>query len=180
MPDRASHLQELIRGVATGDRAAFAVLYRETAAKLFGIAMRISGSREGAEDILQESFVAIWARAGDYDPVRGPVMGWLTTIVRHAAIDRLRHQRSRPEGHGAAESLLAHLSAPGRSDTGAELRALQRCLDELDPLPRRAIVLAYLYGLSREELGVRLEVSVGTVKSWLRRGLERLRRCLDP
>jgi RNA polymerase sigma-70 factor, ECF subfamily len=173
-------LQELIRRTAAGDRTAFAALYAEVSAKLFAIALRISGRREIAEEILQEAFVAIWSRAADYDPVRGAPLGWLATIVRHCAIDQLRHQRSRPEGHPAAEESLAALAAIERADSGADLRALQHCLDELDAQPRRAVVLAYLYGLTREELAARLTVPIGTVKSWIRRSLERLQRCLDP
>jgi RNA polymerase sigma-70 factor (ECF subfamily) len=71
------------------------------------------------------------------------------------------------------------MTASGAADIGAELRALQRCLDELDEAPRRAVLLAYCHGLTREELAARLGVPVGTVKSWLRRSLERLQKCLD-
>jgi len=178
VPDKASPLPDLIRRTGSGDKLAFSALYQATAAKLFGIALRICGRREIAEEVLQEAFVAIWERAKDYDPVRGSVMTWLVTIVRHCAIDQLRHQQSRPEGHSAPEELLNTLTATGRSDVGAELRALQRCLDELDPQPRRAVLLAYLYGLTRDEIAARLAVPVGTVKSSLWRSLERLQRCL--
>jgi len=178
VPDIASKLPELMRRTACGDKSAFAELYQATSAKLFGIALRISGRREIAEEVLQEAFVAIWGRAKDYDPVRGSVMTWLVTIVRHCAIDQLRHQQSRPEGHSAPEELLSSFVAIGRSDMGAELRALKRCLDELDPQPRRAVLLAYLYGLTRDEIAARLKMPVGTVKSSLWRSLERLQRCL--
>jgi RNA polymerase sigma-70 factor, ECF subfamily len=173
-------LEMLLRRSAGGDKTAFAALYRATSAKLFGIALRITGRRESAEEVLQESFVAVWARARDYDPVRGSAMAWLATIVRHTAIDQLRHRQARPEGHVAPEELLASFTAVGRTDSGAELRALQRCLDELDAQPRRAVLLAYLYGLTREEIAAQLKQPVGTVKSWLWRSLERLQRCLDP
>jgi RNA polymerase sigma-70 factor (ECF subfamily) len=171
-------LPELMRRSAAGDKAAFGELYHATSAKLFGVALRICGRREIAEEVLQEAFVAVWGRAKDYDPVRGSVMTWLVTIVRHCAIDQLRHQQSRPEGHSAPEELLSSFIATSRSDTGAELRALQRCLDELDPQPRRAVLLAYLYGLTRDEIAAKLKVPVGTVKSSLWRSLERLQRCL--
>jgi RNA polymerase sigma-70 factor (ECF subfamily) len=174
----ATKLPELMRRTAVGDKSAFADLYQATSAKLFGIALRISGRREIAEEVLQEAFVAIWGRAKDYDPVRGSVMTWLVTIVRHCAIDQLRHQQSRPEGHSAPEEVLTSFIATGRSDISAELRALQRCLDELDPQPRKAVLLAYLYGLTRDEIAARLKVPVGTVKSSLWRSLERLQRCL--
>jgi RNA polymerase sigma-70 factor (ECF subfamily) len=179
VPDKTS-LEILIRRAAAGDKSAFAVLYQETSAKLFGVALRISGRRDIVEEVWQESFVAVWARAKDYDPVRGSAMAWLATITRHCAIDQLRHRQSRPEGHVAPEELLQNFAAASRSDSGAELRALQRCLDELAPQPRRAVLLAYLYGLTRDEIAARLKQPVGTVKSWLWRSLERLQRCLDP
>ena len=76
--------------------------------------------------------------------------------------------------------MLARLASPDNAGQGAEMRALRACLDELEEQPRRAVLLAYLYGLTREELAERLAVPVGTVKSWIRRSLDRLRRCLDP
>ena len=172
-------LEQLLRRTARRDRAAFAALYAQTSAKLFGIALRIMRQREPAEEVLQESFVAVWQRAADYDPGRGSATGWLVTIVRHCAIDQLRRRTARPESRGVPEEALAALVSPDSADTGAELRALQRCLDELDQAPRRAVLLAYCYGLTRDELAVRLAVPVGTVKSWLRRSLERLQRCLE-
>jgi RNA polymerase sigma-70 factor (ECF subfamily) len=178
VPELNFKLPELMRRTAAGDKSAFAALYQATSAKLFGIALRICGRREIAEEVLQEAFVAIWGRAKDYDPVRGSVMTWLVTIVRHCAIDQLRHQQSRPEGHSAPEELLTSFIATGRSDIGADLRALQHCLEELDPQPRKAVLLAYLYGLTRDEIAARLKVPVGTIKSSLWRSLERLQRCL--
>ncbi|HXC91174.1 MAG TPA: sigma-70 family RNA polymerase sigma factor [Stellaceae bacterium] len=178
-PAAVLRLQQLIRATARGDRAAFAELYRLTSAKLFGVALRILRQREWAEEALQESFVAAWQRAGDYEPGRGSPMGWLATIVRHCAIDQLRRSSARPESRPAPEDALAAMTASGAADIGAELRALQRCLDELDEAPRRAVLLAYCHGLTREELAARLGVPVGTVKSWLRRSLERLQKCLD-
>jgi RNA polymerase sigma factor (sigma-70 family) len=177
--DKNPSLPELISRTAAGDKTAFASLYALTSAKLFGVALRICGQAEIAEEVLQEGFVAIWARAKDYDPVRGTVLTWLTTIVRHCAIDQLRRQKSRPEGHAAPEELLENLPAASRSDTGAELRALRHCLDELDPQPRRAVLLAYFYGFTRDEIAARIAVPVGTIKSWLWRSLERLQRCLE-
>jgi RNA polymerase sigma-70 factor (ECF subfamily) len=100
--------------------------------------------------------------------------------VRHCAIDQLRRQQSRPEGHAAPEELLQSFAATGRSDSGAELRALQRCLDEIDPQPRQIVLLAYLYGLTRDEIATRLAIPIGTVKSLIWRSLDRLQRCLDP
>jgi len=173
-------LQDLLRKTAAGDAAAFAQLYQHAAPKLFGIAVRIAGRGDIAEEALQECFVLVWRRAGDYDPMRGAAMSWLTAIMRNCVISRLRQHAVRPEGHAAPEEALVRLAAPGSAARGAELRALHSCLDELEEPQRRAVLLAYLYGLTREELATRLAVPVGTVKSWIRRSLDRLRRCLDP
>ena len=111
------------------------MLYTLTAAKLFGVAVRIVGQREEAEEVLQESFVAVWQRAGDYDAARGSATGWLTTIVRHCAIDHLRRRAGRPESRSAPEDLLLKFAAGESTDRGAELSVLQRCLGELDEQP---------------------------------------------
>ena len=178
-PQAPSPLEPLLHRIARRDRAAFAALYAQAAPKLFGIALRIMRQRELAEEVLQESFVTVWERAADFDPARGSPIGWLTVIVRHCAIDQLRRSSARPESRSAPEEALSALVSPDSADTGAELRALQRCLDELDEAPRRAVLLAYCYGLTRDELAVQLAVPIGTVKSWLRRSLERLQRCLE-
>jgi RNA polymerase sigma-70 factor (ECF subfamily) len=172
-------LQELLRKTAGGDATAFALLYKHTAGKLFGVAIRIAGRGEIAEDALQECFIAVWQRAADYDPIRGAAMSWLIAILRNCIIDRLRRRGVRPEGHAAPEEALRRLAAPDSAEHGAELRALRACLDELEEQPRRAVLLAYLYGLTREELAAQLAVPLGTVKSWIRRSLGRLRRCLE-
>jgi RNA polymerase sigma-70 factor, ECF subfamily len=155
------------------------MLYAQTAAKLFAVAIRIVGQRHEAEEVLQESFVTVWQRAGDYDAARGSATGWLTTIVRHCAIDHVRRRAARPESRSAPEERLLSLPAGGSTERGAELSALERCLGELEGEPRRAVLLAYLYGFTREEIAADCAVPLGTVKSWIRRSLERLKRCLD-
>ena len=185
MPNSTQHysapLGELIGNIARRDRTAFAALYDATAAQLFGVALRILRRRDLAEEALQESFVAVWERAGDYSAFRGAPMSWLITIVRHRAIDQLRRSGSRPEDHKVSEEAL--LGIPARegygADRGAELAALQRCLDALEAQPRQAVLLAYLYGLTHQEIAAHLGAPMGTVKSWIRRSLERLKRCLD-
>jgi len=181
--ERAStdRLIGLLRAVGTGDRAAFAALYAQTAAQLFGVALRMLRQRDRAEDVLQESFVTIWQRAGDYDPAKGAPLTWLITILRHRAIDALRRSARQPERLAEPEeALLALVAGPADSaDRGSDLRALQNCLGELGPEQRRAMLLVYAYGLTQEELAARLATPLGTVKSWIRRSLERLKKCLD-
>jgi len=176
----AEELQEFMRGVVRRDRAAFAALYDRTAPQLFGIALRILRQREEAEDVLQEAFVAVWDGAASFDPERGSVMTWLVTVLRHRAIDRRRRRAHLEDRLGSEEDLLALTAAASdESDRGAGLAALQKCLAELEERPRRAVLLAYAYGYTHEELAKRLSTPIGTVKSWVRRSLERLKRCLD-
>jgi RNA polymerase sigma-70 factor, ECF subfamily len=179
--DFSAQLRELIGKVAQGDRQAFATLYDATAPQLFGVALRIIRRRDVAEEVLQESFVAVWQRAADYAPAGGAPLTWLTSIVRNRAIDQLRRNGSRGEDRSASEETLLGLAAGDayRADRGAELGALQRCLGELESQPRRAVLLAYLYGLTHEELAARLGAPMGTIKSWVRRSVERLKRCLE-
>lgn len=177
----AAHLVDLLRRVAASDRVAFAELYDRTAPQLFGVALRILRQKERAEDVLQECFVAIWQRAGDYDPAKGAAMTWLMTILRHRAIDAVRRGARQPERLAEpVEALLALAAGPADSaDRGSDLRALQRCLGELGTPQRNAMLMVYAYGLTQEELAARIATPLGTVKSWIRRSLERLKKCLD-
>jgi RNA polymerase sigma-70 factor (ECF subfamily) len=174
-------LADLIRATAAGDRAAFAELYRLTSPQLFGVALRILRQRDRAEDVLQESFVAVWRRAGDYDSGKGSAMTWLATILRHRAIDAIRRSAHQPERVAEPEEALLALAAgpADAADRGSQLWALQNCLAELGEQQRRAILMIYAYGLTQEELAARIATPLGTVKSWVRRSLERLKRCLD-
>jgi RNA polymerase sigma-70 factor (ECF subfamily) len=175
--------EDLLAAAAAGDRAAFAQLYRQTAGQLLGLAQRMLQNRAASEEVIQEAFIRIWSRAGEFSPERGAAMAWMVTIVRNGAIDRLRRERgavpldSVPEREawkdpGADPLALTIMSA--------EARALRSCLDQLDEAPRRAIMLAYWHGLTHEELAARIDAPLGTVKSWIRRGLARLKGCLEP
>ncbi|HEY1723485.1 MAG TPA: sigma-70 family RNA polymerase sigma factor [Magnetospirillaceae bacterium] len=177
--DRVS--SDLMQRIGRKDQSAFRELYNATSAHLFAIALRIVRQRDLAEDVLQESFVSIWDRALDYDPVRGSVMNWLVTIVRHRAIDTLRRLNVRPEGASSGDEALAFMasSSDTATDRGADRRALDRCLGELDELPRQVVVYAYAFGYTHEELAARFKTPLGTIKSWIRRSLDRLKHCLD-
>jgi len=181
-PDPAAALlAELLLATGRGDREAFAELYRQCSPQLFGIALRIVRERARAEDVLQESFVAVWRRARDFDPRKGAAMTWLVTILRHRAIDALRRGVRQPERTAEGEAALLQLAAgpADATDRSAALAALQRCLGELADEPRHAMLMIYAYGFTQEELAARMKTPLGTVKSWVRRSLERLKRCLD-
>ncbi len=172
-------LEALLAAVAEGDRAAFATLYARTSAKLYGTILRILPEGGLADDALQDVYARIWYVAGGYDAERGRPITWLAAIARNRALDLLRRERGGGRGRIVdvdAETLAAIPDA--QADPGATA-ALARCLDALDPQHRECILLAYLHGASRDELGERFGRPSGTIKSWISRGLLALRGCLS-
>lgn len=181
-PVEHDRLAELLAAAADGDRAAFADLYKLTSAKLLGTALRILGDRGTAEDVLQETYLRIWQNAHRFDTGRGSALGWLTTILRHRAIDRVRLVRaSRESAVGSDRELEAVSAAPTGSPEQrmADRPAMMRCLERLDAHRRTLILLAFNQGFTHMELSARLALPLGTVKSDIRRGLKDLRTCLD-
>ncbi len=172
-------LEALLEGVALRDQQALTRLYAATSPQLFGIALRILRRHDWAEDVLQEAYVTIWHKAGDYRADRGAPMAWLVTIVRNRAIDRLRRDRGEASLDAVGERASAAVSPEDLAVTSAEARDLARCLDELRPEQRDCIVLAYRDGYTHDELACRVERPLGTVKSWIRRGLAQLKDCLE-
>ena len=168
-------LGPLLQATAQGDRQAFARVYQLSSARLFAIALRITRRRDLAEEVLQEAFVTIWRKAGQYYPDRGAPMAWMTTIVRSRAIDALR--RRPPETQEPEVETAPVDQDAAWINTGAlEIRG---CLDTLPENHRKAILLAYYYGLTHVELADELAAPLGTVKSWVRRGLLQLKECVD-
>jgi len=176
-------LDELMARCSLRDQRAFAELYRRTSGRLLAVAMRIVRRRDWAEEILQESFVSIWHHVPQYDRVRSAPMTWMTTIVRNRALDWVR----RPQ-HETSDEGLEHVvenwadDAPGPLDrlrNDADAGALNDCLGQLSGQQRQSIALAYLHGLTHTELADHLQQPLGTIKTWIRRGLERLRGCMD-
>lgn len=171
-------LPELLMAVAEGDRAAFARFYQRTSAKLFGIILRILPERSVAEDAMQDAYSKIWRNAAAFDARRGSPISWAATIARNVAIDLRR--REHPGGRTRVEDFDFDLMGdPAAGASAEQLAALRTCLGRLDPDQRALILAAYLNGESREELAERLGHPTGTIKSWLHRGLARLRGCLD-
>lgn len=173
---------------ATGrrDAAAFRSLYDATSAKLFGFALRILHKREMAEEVLQESFMSIWNNAGSYQDSLAAPMTWMSTIVRNKAFDMLRRTRDTAEIDAATfdKEIMAALESPDpavldRLQLADDARALAGCMSRLESMPRQAIALAFYHDLSHSEVAQQLRLPVGTVKTWIRRGLERLRKCLS-
>jgi len=169
--------------VATGaeDRAAFATLYSLTSAKLFGVCLRICGDRGAAEDVLSEVYLTIWRRAGAFEPGRASPISWLATIARNRAIDwrRSAGRRQAVTLDDAPEVADPDPSVEERMIESDDTKQLHLCLDQLDVKQRGAIRSAFFGGLTYAELAERDRVPLGTMKSWVRRGLQRLKDCLS-
>lgn len=169
--------------VATGqeDRTAFRTLYDLTSAKLFGICLRICGDKAAAEDVLSDVYLLVWRRAGAFEPGRASPITWLATIARNRAIDWRRANAGHPAMalDDAGQIKDDSPSAVDRLVGEEEGRRLHLCLDALQERQRGAIRTAFFDGLTYAELAEREGVPLGTLKSWVRRGLARLRDCLD-
>ncbi|AXI63877.1 RNA polymerase subunit sigma-70 [Pseudomonas kribbensis] len=173
-------LRQLLAQCSLGDRRAFETLYRSVGPRLHGVALRFMGRPDLAEEVLQESFVRIWNNASRYQSHLSAPMTWMINITRNQAIDQLRKHRDRPLTDFEQEALVdENPSAHDLLNSAREATALNRCLETLEGMQRRSITVAYFQGLSCSELAEHLAAPLGSVKSWIRRGMERLRRCLE-
>jgi RNA polymerase sigma-70 factor (ECF subfamily) len=174
-------LAPLMVRIAAGDRLALRELYEATSAKLFGVCLRILSDREEAEDVLQEVYVTVWRRADRFDPARASVTTWISTIARNRAIDRLRARGPLAKADPIEDFEIAddQPDAETRLAAAGDAARLQGCLAELDPRTQAVIRTAFFEGITYEALAQRMGAPLGTVKSWIRRGLARLRGCLE-
>lgn len=180
----ADQLSDLLARCALRDQRAFAELYRHSSGKLFAVAVRIARRRDWAEEILQESFVSIWNHAGGYSAAKSAPMTWMTAIVRNRALDLLRRPRE-VELDEEHEELISSIpdEAPGPEQLLSRAKdagALADCMKQLTSEQQKTIALAFFQGLSHGELAQQMQKPLGTVKTWVRRGLERLKNCLEP
>jgi RNA polymerase sigma-70 factor (ECF subfamily) len=180
-----AQLKTWLAAIGRRDVRAFRALYDATSAKLFAFALRILVKRELAEEALQESFVNIWNNAAGYQPGLAAPMTWMTTIVRNKAFDLLRRLDDAVEidadtfDKEVMEALESTEPTPIEAlEMSGDAKALARCLARLEGLHRQAIALAFYHDLSHSEVAEQMKLPIGTVKSWIRRGLERLRLCL--
>jgi len=168
--------------VPAGDRAALQTVYRLTSAKLFGVCLRILGERSEAEDVLQEVYVTVWRKAADFDAGRASPMTWLIAIARNRAIDRLRatKQSRRMEPIEAADDVADSSASADRAlESSQDSARLHGCLDGLAGHERAALRGAYFDGNTYEDLATRMKVPLGTMKSWIRRAMIKLKSCLE-
>jgi RNA polymerase sigma-70 factor (ECF subfamily) len=180
-----TELIALLDRIGQQDEVALKALYDRTSSRLFGLALRILGQREWAEDVLQESFLAIWRLASDYRASLSPPMAWMGMIVRSRCLDLLRRrqadrsQLTQVLDDEYAETLEGDSPNPLDSTQASQQAfALHQCLGRLENRQREVVSLAYLRDLSHSELALQLRVPLGTVKTWIRRGLDQLRSCM--
>jgi RNA polymerase sigma-70 factor (ECF subfamily) len=173
-PDN-DQLEALLHRCARQDPKALEELYKSLSPLLLAILLRMLRSRDVAEDALQEVFVRLWLRAGKFDAQRGRALAWITSIARYHAIDIQRSRRPMVGLELAAEPSVP----PVRTESTLTLRSLERCLRLLSGDQRHCLVLAYQHGLTLDDIASSTGHPLGTVKSWLRRALPSLRRCLE-
>ncbi|MCG8016842.1 MAG: sigma-70 family RNA polymerase sigma factor [Candidatus Thiodiazotropha sp. 'RUGA'] len=179
---RNQELEALLAACALNDRKAFARLYRMTSAKLYGVVLRILVRDEWAQDCLQDAYIKIWNNADSYRAYLAAPLTWMSTIARNQALDLLRKRKREvmeSDDKGLPELVDdAPLPLDGLTNSD-EGRRLERCLGELKEQQRQVVVLAYFKGLTHDELASHTDTPLGTVKTWIRRGLNQLRRCLE-
>jgi RNA polymerase sigma-70 factor, ECF subfamily len=175
----------LLARTALADQAAFAELYRMTSSQLYGVALRILREPAAAEEMLQEAYVSIWHHAGSFSAAKSQAQTWLASIVRNRCLDQLR-RREIDTVVITGEDGDPDIDFPADGPTpvemlldGADARSVRQCVDALEGAQKQAIALAFYQGMSHAELASHLRQPLGTVKSWIRRGLERLKICLD-
>ena len=175
------HLSADLVRVAGGDREAFRRVYAQTAGKLFGVCLRVLSDANASEDVLQEVYVSVWRQAAQFEPARASPITWLCAIARNRAIDHKRAHHRTAERFGAAMPANVRDQAVAVDDAlvsaERERRAVD-CIDRLADPQRGAIKDAFLGGFTYLQIAERDQVPLGTMKSWIRRGLLEIRRCM--
>ncbi len=179
---RVERLRELIGECAIGNQQAFETLYQLTSAQLFGILTRMLPSKAIAEEVLQESYIKIWENVDSYNAALGNPLTWMISISRNKAVDTLRKRNIREnqelDSDYSGEDYIGSLLGQDEQSI-ADVQILSLCLERLEAGPRNCIIKAYCEGYSHEDLSNNLDTPLGTVKSWIRRGLSALKRCVN-
>ena len=177
-----ARLEDLLLQIASENAGAFETFYARTSAKIMSVVLAIVGERQTAEDLLQEIYLRVWSDAARYDPARGRPMTWLITIARSRAIDRLRADLRRSADSDVSEIEKLEdlsISAEDAVSQSQTVRRLTDCMSKIATDQRQCIQLAYFHGYTHTELAEHLKTPLGTVKSWIRRGLQQLNECLS-
>jgi RNA polymerase sigma-70 factor (ECF subfamily) len=173
----------LLRKSARGDWQSFSVFYAMTSPRVFGLILHMTNYSQACEDLLQEVYIKVWKQADNYTPDKARVTTWLTSIARNSTIDWMRSQKSGMDRLTTDQSpealdLAGGVDPEDETEAIASEESLARCMDLLSDPQRQVIFLAYGQGLTHAEMVNKLGSPLGTVKSWVRRGLESLRNCL--
>ncbi|WP_146362698.1 sigma-70 family RNA polymerase sigma factor [Arthrobacter yangruifuii] len=179
--DRAAGLAELVRRSGDGDEAAFAALYDATAAKVYGVALRVVRSPEIAAEVVQEVYLMAWQQSARFDTTRGSVLGWLCTLAHRRAVDRVRQvarERDREQNYEDQRNGTPVDQTWQEVEQGMKTNEVRAGLGALTPLQREAVAMAYYQGFTYQEVAARLEIPLGTAKARIRDGLNRLRSAL--
>jgi RNA polymerase sigma-70 factor (ECF subfamily) len=177
-----NELEELLQRCAAQDAAALQSLYERAAPQLLAVLLRILRVRAAAEDALQDVFIRIWQQAGQFDRFKGRALSWMVAIARNRAIDMQRAARPTVLIDAAELAGAEQLQVAGPADSaefGAAHAALRRCLELLSGTQRQCLLLAYQSGLTQDRIAALIGQPLGTVKSWVRRGLQNLRTCME-
>lgn len=188
LESRNRRLADLLHACAQGRQTAFQELYGQVSPQLFSILLRILKRKDLAEEALQDALLSVWRNAGSYSAEKGAPMTWLVSICRYRALDMLRRERREVSLEPALETAedetaetagLADEAADPELISKAEERALEECMQRLNDGQQTSLRLAYVDGCTHEEIAAKLKSPIGTIKSWVRRGLESLKRCLE-
>lgn len=165
--------------IAQGDRQAFSGFYQQTHRAVYGMCLHLLRDKDEACDVLQETYIQVWHHAGEYHCDRGSVLNWMMSIGRYRCLDALRRRRHEVDFDSVSSTQTS--PAPGPMENAhsqADRQRLSDCLKDLDERYRSSIEMAYFRGFTHQELAVAMGQPLGTTKSWVRRGLDVLRRCL--
>lgn len=181
MLETAEQLADMLEAVARRDRSAFETVYLATSTKLYGLILRILGRREIADEVLQEVYLLVWQHAASFDRRKASPVTWLATIARNRALDEKKRRQIVASHDLDTVSNLATTDDDPLVDAtrNSELYRILDCMEHLDPEHRRALLLAFDQGLTREEIAQCLDRPSGTIKTWLRRSLMKLKECLS-
>lgn len=174
---------DLLMQCAQGNQTAFSKLYSESSGQLLAVSSRVLRSRELGEDALQDAYIKIWNKASSFDSSKASGMTWMTTIVRNRCLDILRAQKVRPQEtdieYEGLDFTDEALGPDDKSGLNIMTRRVLKCMDGLQENQKKAILMAYYYGMTHEEIAAKLDSPLGTVKAWVRRGVVRLKECLE-
>ncbi|KKL01963.1 sigma-70 family RNA polymerase sigma factor [Rheinheimera mesophila] len=168
-----------LQATAQGDKNAFEQLYKATSAKLFAVSLQLLRRRDWAEDVLQDAFVRIWHNAADYHTDKGTVMTWMISITRYRALDLIKTRQFKAEHIELDPDWSPEDSEGEPVSLTREKVKLDECMSALEAEHRQSIYLAFVNGLTHHEITSHTGAPLGSVKSWIRRGLARLKRCLE-